>query len=126
MSGVLGLTEVVQASLITAFGTVVVAVIGLIGIRIALGNRKELRRTGENLMGEWDTGNDHTSGQSLARLEEMGWRHEHRLDAVEVVAQETHQAISEHMAETRDLIDDFVRLRPRIHELTDEKEAPNG
>lgn len=43
---------------------------------------------------ELDTTNEHTIGQAVARLEQMAWHHEQRLDAVEMRVTEQTTEIS--------------------------------
>lgn len=57
---------------------IIVALIALVGV-IYQG-----RKTRNRL----DTGNGHTIGQGVARIEETLWRHENRLDAIEVEIRE--------------------------------------
>ena len=46
-----------------------------------------------------DTGNAHTAGQSLARLEVQVSAQSDRLDRVEVIAIETHAALDQHISD---------------------------
>jgi hypothetical protein len=76
------------------------------------------------LLDEVSTGNDHTAGQSLARLEDLAWRHEQRLDGLDLLARETREMLEERIADTNVLIADFVALQPGLHALIDPPEVP--
>jgi len=126
---VIASSDVVVAALVAAIASMVSAGLGVFGIRATRGNRRAIND-------ELDTGNGHTAGQALGRLEEMAWRHEQRLDSVEVVARETKEALDEHVKAldehvealdehveaTRDLTANFRAMQPGLHALIDQAE----
>lgn len=98
---------VVTASL-AFLGTVAVA-------WLANRNRKTAKDVASEILDALDTGNNHTAGQALSRIETQLWSHENRLDSIDVRLEEG--------KETFDEIDDRVRRNTgtlaRIEETLD-------
>lgn len=111
----IGASDAVIAALVAAIASLASAAVGYLGIRATRGNRRVISDT-------LDTGNGHTAGQALGRLEEMSWRHEQRLDSVEVLARETKETLDEHVEDTRDLTADFRAMQPGLHALIEQAE----
>jgi hypothetical protein len=77
-----------------------VAIVGLIGVALTAGvtltgivlahqkTNERIAASDRKTEQMLDTGNGHTVGVAVARVEEQGWRHEHRLDAIEVELRE--------------------------------------
>jgi hypothetical protein len=113
---VLAVSDVVVAASVAAVAGIVASLVSLAGIFVTRGSKAAV-------LGEVSTTNGHTAGESLSRLEDMGWRHEQRLDAVEVMTRETKVAVDEHIDQTKELIPDFSAMRARLHELIDEQDG---
>jgi hypothetical protein len=74
-------------------GVLVVAVLAQL-------NRTTAKNVAADILESLDTGNSHTAGQSLTRLEDMAWRHEQRLDTIEVKLMEGQTVHGEFEART--------------------------
>lgn len=61
---------------------------------LASSNAQTAEAVAERILAELNTGNGHTAGQGIARMEETLWRHEQRLDGIEVELREAKQAIA--------------------------------
>ena len=83
-------------TVITVLGGVIVAVITTAGIILQQGRKTRL---------EMRVGNGHTIGQAIARMEDQMWRHEERLDAVEVELRETRVAVTDKLDEHLDRLE---------------------
>ena len=57
-------------------------------------NNKAAKAIAAEIKAELKTGNGHTAGQGIARLEDTLWRHEVRLDAIEVEVREVRQVLT--------------------------------
>jgi hypothetical protein len=89
---VLAFSELERIALLGASVSIIVAVVTLIGVVYQ----------SHKTRAELTPGNGHTIGRAVARIEEMLWRHEHRLDSLELevratkeVTQETKVAVDE-------------------------------
>jgi hypothetical protein len=75
----IAVTEPVVVALIAATATVVAALLGLAGVVVV---------TGRRVRGDLDTGNGHTIGAGVARLENVAHELGDRLDRIEIVVRE--------------------------------------
>jgi hypothetical protein len=75
----IAVTEPVVVALIAAAATILAAITGLAGVVVATS-----RRVRNDLV----TGNGHTIGAGVARLEDVAHEHSDRLDRIEVVVRE--------------------------------------
>lgn len=106
---------------------IVVAIVGLIGVAITAGvtlvGTLMGRRTREHISRELDTGNGHTAGQALARVEELGWRHENRLDKIEVELREARADIDAQRRLTEAHLEEVAPLTAFVKKLQPEEDA---
>jgi hypothetical protein len=85
-------TAAITVALIAAVPATLAAILGW-------RNRRAARDAADYI----DTGNGHTAGQSLSRIEEAAWRIEHRVDRVEVKIDE----LRKFTRENRDRIEEL-------------------
>lgn len=119
LTSILAISDVVVAAGLAAFASVIAAILGFIGVYTTRGNRTAILK-------EVKTGNDHTAGESLTRLEDAAWRHEERLDDVEIQVREAREVLDDHVDVTKDLIPEFMAMRPKLHEWLDEEPKDPG
>lgn len=100
-------------------GTVIVAF-------LANQNKKAAKDVAAEILAELNTGNGHTAGDALSRIEEEMWRHENRLDSIEVrlmegqeIFDEIHSKIEQHEFETRPIRDWAVEQMEQREEQED-------
>ena len=111
-------SEHVTVAAVGLIGVVITAAVTLYGIVLA--HRKtnerieEVRTENADLL---DTGNGHSIGVAVARLEEMGWRLEHRIDALDAEVREQRTLAEQHLAEVTPLIG-FVQA---MHDAQEEE-----
>lgn len=94
--------DLLWAAVITAGLAFVGTVIGMF---LANQNKKAAHAVADEILEELNTGNGHTAGQALSRLEEQLWRHENRLDAVDVRLEDEIGIIAEKISDVNDRLD---------------------
>jgi hypothetical protein len=84
------------------------------------------RKTRRSTKDELDTGNGHTAGESLSRIETQLWNHENRLDSIDVrlsegqnTFDEIEEKLVQHEFETRP-------VRDWVTEQMEKKEEQDG
>lgn len=89
-------------------------------------NRKTARNVAQEILDELDTGNGHTAGEALSRLETQMWRHEDRLDSIDIRLREGKETFDEidakivqHEFETRPVRDWVIEQMEQREEQED-------
>ena len=79
----------------------------------------------DTVMGYLDTGNGHTAGQALARLEEQVAEQTNRLDRVEVIAAETQHSLAKHIDDVAAQAHDYyTNVKPVVDKLRADQADP--
>ncbi len=94
-------------------------------------NRSAVREVAGDLLSEMqqllDTGNGHTAGQALARLEAQVTSNIDRLDRMEVIAAETQQSLAKHIVDVAAQAEDYAtNIKPVVDRLRAEQKASPG
>jgi hypothetical protein len=100
------------------------AFLGTIAVAwIARGNRRIASDVAAEILDELKTGNDHTVGQAVSRVEDRLYSVEQLVDRIEVRQDEQFEIVREHIADSEELIRETGPMRAWLTTQYEEREG---